>query len=196
MAGSKVSLIAGLGNPGAKYERTRHNAGFWFVDGVAARFGVSLQSNKRFHGDVAEVSVAGQRVRLLKPTTFMNLSGQAVAALAGFYKIAPEQVLVVHDELDLDAGVVRLKRGGGEGGHNGLRDISPKLGSKNYLRLRVGVGHPGHASKVLGYVLNPPRAEEQRAIEDGIERALGQLEAIVRGEEAAAMNELNRKVAA
>ena len=190
---ASVQLIVGLGNPGSRYEDTRHNAGFWFIDALIRSFGGDLKSNSRFHGEVGETRIAGERVRLCKPTTFMNRSGQAVAAVASFYRIPAETVLVVHDELDLPTGTIRLKRGGGEGGHNGLRDISPQLGTKNYLRFRIGIAHPGNANQVTDYVLKRPGADERRAIDDTIDRGLRYIEDIVRGDVSGVMNELNRK---
>jgi len=165
-----IRLIAGLGNPGAKYELTRHNAGFWFVDQLARRAGATLRHESKLHGDVARIDVAGHEVWLIKPDTFMNLSGQAVAAIANFYKIPVSEVLVVHDEIDLPPGTVRLKRGGGHGGHNGLRDIMSKLG-KDFVRLRVGVGRPEHSSEVTNFVLRRAPASEQDLIDRSMEQA-------------------------
>lgn len=161
---TNIRLIAGLGNPGGQYEQTRHNAGFWFVDQLARRAGVTLRHENKFHGDVAKARIDDHEVYLLKPDTFMNLSGQAVAALARFYKIAPTEILVVHDEIDLPPGTARLKKGGGHGGNNGLRDIIAKLG-KDFIRLRLGVGRPAHSSEVTNYVLKRPTADEQISIE-------------------------------
>ncbi len=186
-----VQLIVGLGNPGPRYERTRHNAGFWFVDELARRQACSLRNEARFHGDTARCSIDGYDCRLLKPHTFMNRSGQAVAALARFYRIPPEAILVVHDEIDLPPGTVRLKRGGGHGGHNGLRDIIGQLGSREFLRLRLGVGHPGHKDQVVDYVLHRPTAEEQTAIESAMEEALIVLPLVVAGELEQAMHRLH-----
>ncbi len=168
---SGIRLIAGLGNPGPRYQDTRHNAGFWFVDRVAAAHGASWRAEKRFFGEVAQLTLPGSPVRLLKPATYMNESGRAVGALARFFGVEPEQVLVAHDEIDLPPGIVRLKRGGGHGGHNGLRDVIPQLGSPDFARLRIGVGHPGHKDQVVGYVLSRPGTEERRLIEDAVARA-------------------------
>ena len=190
---SAVALIVGLGNPGAKYDQTRHNAGFWFLDGLARRFHCTLTPENRFQGEAGRCDIDGADCRLLKPTTFMNRSGQSVAALAGFFKIPPEAILVVHDELDLEPGTVRLKRGGGHGGHNGLRDLISALGSREFLRLRVGIGHPGHRDDVINYVLNKPSADDRIAIDAAIESALLQVPAIVRGDHEAAMNALHRR---
>lgn len=160
---SELHAIVGLGNPGAEYERTRHNAGFWFVDQLADAARVPFRSEAKFHGQLARIKLGGRDVLLLKPGTFMNRSGQAVQALAQFYKLTPTAILVAHDELDLPAGTVRLKAGGGHGGHNGLRDIHKVLGD-SYLRLRVGIGHPGDKNLVLNYVLGKPSREDDEAI--------------------------------
>ncbi|BCO32861.1 peptidyl-tRNA hydrolase [Thiohalobacter sp. COW1] len=190
---SAVALIVGLGNPGAKYDQTRHNAGFWFLDGLARRFHCTLNPENRFQGEAGRCDIDGADCRLLKPTTFMNRSGQSVAALAGFFKIPPEAILVVHDELDLEPGTVRLKRGGGHGGHNGLRDLIGALGSREFLRLRVGIGHPGHRDDVVNYVLNKPSSDDRIAIDAAIESALLEVPRIVNGDLEAAMNALHRR---
>lgn len=165
-----LRAIVGLGNPGAEYEQTRHNAGFWFVDLLAARGNASFRTESRFFGSLAKVRLGSDEVWLLKPATFMNASGKAVQALAQFHKIPPEQILIAHDELDLPAGTVRLKRGGGHGGHNGLRDIHRHLGEA-YARLRIGIGHPGHKDQVLGYVLGRASRADQQLIDDSLARA-------------------------
>ncbi len=188
---SSISLIVGLGNPGSEYERTRHNAGFFFIDALAERQGVSLRRESKFHGEAAKVLIGGHQVWLLKPDTFMNRSGQSLAALANFYKIPIESVLVVHDELDLEPGVVRLKKGGGHGGHNGLRDIIARTGSKDFWRLRLGIGHPGHSSKVTGFVLGKPSTDERIELDRAIDRVLDELPAILGGEQQKAMNRLH-----
>ena len=191
---SRIQLIVGLGNPGAQYEQTRHNAGFWFVEAVARRHGGSFRSENKFHGEASKVLVEGKELWLLKPMTFMNKSGQAIAALARFYKIAPESILVAHDELDLPPGAVRLKQGGGHGGHNGLRDTIAQLGgSRDFQRLRIGIGHPGHSSQVTGYVLGKAPADEQRLMEEAIDDALDILPLAVCGEMQKAMNQLHSK---
>ena len=152
-----IKLIVGLGNPGSEYRGTRHNAGADFVEELARQCSTSLQGESKFFGLAGRVTLSGHDLRLLIPTTFMNRSGKAVAAMAGFFKIAPEEILVAHDELDIPPGTARFKQGGGHGGHNGLRDIVPALGNnKDFYRLRIGIGHPGHASKVTGYVLGAP----------------------------------------
>ena len=190
MAG-EIDLIVGLGNPGAQYARTRHNVGFWLLDQLAER-GDGFRAEPRFQAEVGQARFAGRRVALLKPTTFMNLSGQAVGAYARYFKIAPAAVLVVHDELDLPPGTVRLKRDGGHGGHNGLRDITAQLGS-GFMRLRLGIGHPGSADKVVDYVLGNPPTDDRLAIEDAIARGLAALPDIVGGQADKIMNQLNRR---
>lgn len=170
-----MKLVVGLGNPGRKYEATRHNAGFWLVERVARAAGAQFRREARFFGEVARVP--GAELWLLKPETYMNQSGRAVNALAGFYRIAAEDILVAHDELDLRPGDVRLKFGGGLSGHNGLRDIAPALGTHDFWRLRIGIGHPrdmmAGAQEPVDYVLYPPRAEDRAAIDEAIEKALG-----------------------
>jgi len=186
-----IKLIVGLGNPGPKYDQTRHNAGFWFLDALANEFHAVLRAENKFHGEVAKSHIKGEDVWLLKPDTFMNLSGQSIAALTHFYKISPEQVLVVHDELDLPPGTARLKRGGGHGGHNGLRDTIVKLGSKDFARLRIGIGHPGDKSKVHDYVLKQASRDDQIEIDIAIRHAVDVVAEIVTGDMDAAMNRLH-----
>lgn len=187
-----IQLIVGLGNPGTQYVNTRHNAGAEFVEQLAARQLVSLQPDKKFSGLYGKYLHQGNTIHLLIPTTFMNLSGQSVSALANFYKIPPEQILVAHDELDLPPGVARFKQGGGHGGHNGLRDIISKLGNnKNFYRLRLGIGHPGHASAVSGFVLTKAPNDERSKTQAAIDEALYTLPEALTGEWAAAMNKLH-----
>lgn len=169
-AASAPRLVVGLGNPGAEYAKTRHNAGFWFCEGLASDLKAHFSFESRFHGFVAHFHEAGQW--LLMPQTFMNRSGQAIGALARFYRILPNEILVVHDELDLPPGQTRLKFGGGSGGHNGLKDATAHLGVPDYWRLRIGIGHPGDRHEVVNYVLKPPRQEERAAIFEAIDRAL------------------------
>lgn len=183
-------MIAGLGNPGARYQATRHNAGFWFADALVQAQGGQFKSSSRFHGELCDVALAGQVCSIIKPDTFMNRSGQAVAALAGFYKIQVEQILVVHDELDLLPGAARLKQGGGHGGHNGLRSIMEILGG-DFVRLRIGIGHPGHRDMVTDYVLSKPSQEDRGAIEDAIAAALAVVPELLNGEFERAMHELH-----
>jgi PTH1 family peptidyl-tRNA hydrolase len=191
-----IQLIVGLGNPGAEYEQTRHNAGAFFVERIAAAQGVNLAVERKFFGLTGRFNHQGQDVRLLIPTTFMNRSGQAVAALAGFYRIPVDAILVAHDELDLPPGVAKLKQGGGHGGHNGLRDIIAQLGNQNtFHRLRLGIGHPGDASKVSNFVLSrAPRAEQEK-LDASIDFALGVLPDIFAGEWNRAMKNLHSQKA-
>jgi PTH1 family peptidyl-tRNA hydrolase len=191
-SGDTIKLIVGLANPGRDYEDTRHNAGAWFVEQLARDFNTSLQPDSKFFGLCARISIAGQDCRLLIPTTFMNRSGQAVAAICKFYKIEPEEILVAHDELDLPPGTAKLKKGGGHGGHNGLRDIISSLGNnKQFYRLRLGIGHPGSADKVVGYVLGKTPAKERELIESCIYEASHVLEDTVKGQQGMAMNRLH-----
>lgn len=190
---SPIRLLVGLGNPDPRDARTRHNAGFWFADAVAARWGAGFRSQSNFFGEVADCQVGGHRLRLLKPMTYMNNSGRSVAAVANFYKLENEEILIAHDEIDLPVGTLRLKRGGGHGGHNGLRDIIPQLGSSDFARLRIGVGHPGVKSAVVGYVLKPATADEQRAIDEALALALDRVPDMIAGNFAAVMNDLHTR---
>ena len=167
-----ISLIVGLGNPGREYERTRHNAGFRWVDAIAARKKAAWKKESKFSGWVTRVNEGGADFWMLKPATYMNESGRSVAAFLRFYRIEPASMLVVHDELDLPPGAVKLKSGGGAGGHNGLTDIIEHLGTKDFWRLRVGIGHPGHKDLVADYVLHDARREEMEVIEPAFERSL------------------------
>lgn len=170
---STIKLIVGLANPGAEYAQTRHNAGAWYVDLLAERNRQSLREESKFFGFTARLTLAGQDVRLLVPTTYMNLSGKAVGAMATFYRIQPDEILVAHDELDIAPGTAKLKLGGGNGGHNGLKDIQAALGNNpNFYRLRIGIGHPGDKSKVTGFVLGKPPSSEQKLIDDAIDESL------------------------
>lgn len=186
-----IKLIVGLGNPGREYEATRHNAGFWWVDELARKHSVNFKAEGKFHGLVARATLHGHEVHLLKPQTFMNVSGRAVVALALFYKILPDQILVVHDELDLPPGSAKLKLGGGHGGHNGLKDIIAQLGTKDFWRMRIGIGHPGERAEVVNYVLNAPRKEEQILIEDAMQHAQEVAPLIIEGKLEAAMLKLH-----
>lgn len=190
---SALQLIVGLGNPGPKYELTRHNAGFRFVDALARRHGGSFRHESRFHGEVARCAIEGKDLRLHKPMTFMNLSGQAVSSVINFYRIPLDAVLVVHDELDLPPGTVRLKRGGGHGGHNGLRDLARHLSDTNYLRLRIGIGHPGHRDQVVDYVLKRAPKDDQQAIDAAIDAALEVIPLAAADELERAMHQLHSK---
>ena len=182
-----IKLFVGLGNPGPEYETTRHNAGFWWIDAVAHELKVNLNMDKSYHGLVARTSVKGQTVWLLEPQTWMNVSGKSVAALARFFKIKPEEILVAHDELDIVPGQVKLKLGGSHAGHNGLRDIHAQLGTDDYWRLRIGVGHPGVKTEVVNWVLKKPAPEHRTAIEDCITRSLKALPDLLAGEMEKAM---------
>ncbi len=189
---SAIKLIVGLGNPGTEYRGTRHNAGADFVEELARKCGATLQDEAKFFGLTGRVTLDGHDLRLLVPTTFMNRSGKSVAAVASFYKIAPEEMLIAHDELDIPAGTARFKQGGGHGGHNGLRDIVPALGNnKNFYRLRVGIGHPGHASKVTGYVLGKPGADDRIRIDASIDEAIAALPLLLAGDDTKAMTQLH-----
>jgi PTH1 family peptidyl-tRNA hydrolase len=177
-----IKLFVGLGNPGPEYEATRHNAGFWWVDALARELKLNLLSERAWHGLMARGSVHGQTVWLLEPQTFMNVSGRSVAALARFYKITPQEILVAHDELDVVPGEAKLKFGGGHGGHNGLRDIHAQLGTADYWRLRLGIGHPGVKSEVVDWVLRKPAPEQRTAMQDCITRTLKAVPALLAGE--------------
>ena len=189
---SSIQLIVGLGNPGREYEETRHNAGAWFVAELAQQQRCYLQNESKFHGLTGRINIAGQDIKLLIPTTFMNLSGQALLALATFFKIPLDAILVAHDELDIPPGLAKLKQGGGHGGHNGLRDIINKFGGQNnFHRLRIGIGHPGSADKVTGYVLGKPMSDERIAIDRAIAASLDALPLAASGQWARAMNQLH-----
>ena len=189
---SAIKLVAGLGNPGSEYRGTRHNAGADFVEELARRHGVTLQSESRFHGLTGRLTLSGHDLRLLIPSTFMNRSGKAVAAMAGFFKIPAESSLIAYDELDIPAGSARFKQGGGLGGHNGLRDILPSLGNNaNFHRLRIGIGHPGHASRVTGYVLGKPQKIDRERIDACIDEAIAALPLLLDGDSTKAMTRLH-----
>ena len=177
-----IKLFVGLGNPGAEYETTRHNAGFWWIDALARELKAPLAFDKAYYGQVARTNIQCQNVWLLAPQTYMNLSGKSVAALARFFKIKPNEILVAHDELDVIPGQVKLKFGGSHAGHNGLRDIHAQLGTGDYWRLRLGVGHPGNKDEVIDWVLRKPMQEHRLSIEEGIERSLKAVPALLVGE--------------
>ena len=189
----EIKLIVGLGNPGAEYRETRHNAGFWLIDAISRKFGpASLNEESKFKGATGTATIGNRSVRLLMPNTFMNLSGQSVAALANFYKIDIEEILVAHDELDISPGTARLKMGGSHSGHNGLRDIISCMGNqKNFARLRIGIGHPGKASQVSSFVLKKASAKEQQYIEETIDECTRHLAAIISGDWQPVMNTLH-----
>ncbi len=187
---SALRLIVGLGNPGREYEETRHNAGAWLVEQLARKHNCALAAEPKFHGRSGRIQLAGRDLRLLIPTTFMNLSGNAVAALANFYKIPSDAILVAHDELDLPPGSARFKQGG-SGGGNGVRDIIAKLGKNDFHRLRIGIGHPGSADRVTGYVLGKPTGDDRIAIERSLDAAIDVLPLAIDGDWARAMNQLH-----
>ncbi len=187
---TSIRLIAGLGNPGKEYAATRHNAGFWFLDLIAQRYGVSLRMESRFQAQIAKIKGQTQELWLLAPQTFMNVSGQAVAGLAQYYKITPQEILVVHDELDLPPGTARLKKGGGHAGHNGLKDIIARMGA-DFWRLRIGIGHPGDKQAVADFVLQRPNAAETALIHDALAQSEQVLDLILAGDMSAAMQKLH-----
>lgn len=188
-----IRLLVGLGNPGPEYEDTRHNAGFWWVDAVARKLGATLQPDRAYHGMTARVNTPQGPIWLLQPLTYMNLSGKSVAALARFFKIAPDEILVAHDELDILPGQMKIKQGGSHAGHNGLKDIQAQIGSPDYWRLRLGIGHPGVKAEVANYVLRKPPAAEREAIFDCIDRSLPALDEMLRGEMDAAVRRIHAK---
>ena len=189
---SEIKLIVGLGNPGDKYKDTRHNAGEWLVERLAQRFNFSLKEESKFFGKTARAVIDGQEIRFLVPTTFMNLSGKAVGALATFYRIQPEQILIAHDELDLPPGTVKIKLGGGHGGHNGLRDSIAQLSNnKNFYRLRVGIGHPGDKNLVAAYVLSKPSPTDLTLIDKALEEATDCVDVLLKDGINKATNRLN-----
>jgi PTH1 family peptidyl-tRNA hydrolase len=188
---TSLKLLVGLGNPTAQYDKTRHNAGFWFLDEVALHYRAAFREDARFLGAVARVERSESNLYLLKPATYMNRSGQAVGAIAKYFKIAPSEILVAHDELDLAPGVVRLKRGGGHGGHNGLRDIMAQLDTGDFYRLRLGIGHPGDRSAVVGYVLHPPSKGEEELLRAGMAKVIPLLADLMAGRIDAVMKALH-----
>lgn len=186
-----IRLIVGLGNPGPDYAATRHNVGYWFVDALAAAHGGVFRSEGKFHGELCRLTLGGADLRLLKPSTYMNRSGQSVAAVSRYFDIPAEAILVAHDELDLPVGKVRLKQGGGHAGHNGLRDTIAVLGSAEFWRLRIGIDHPGERGQVIGYVLGRPSQEDAAAIREALDQAQGVSADLLVGRYQAAMNRLH-----
>lgn len=189
-----ISLIVGLGNPGRDYEGTRHNAGFCFVERIAAEHGGRFQAAPKFFGELCRLSLHGHDVRLLKPATYMNHSGRSIAAVARYFDITPSNILVAYDELDLPPGQLKLKFGGGHAGHNGIRDTLAALASRDFWRLRIGIGHPGHKEQVVGYVLSRASQADAIALQDACDQGLAVLEQILTGRFQRAMNQLHRKV--
>jgi peptidyl-tRNA hydrolase, PTH1 family len=188
-----LKVIVGLGNPGSKYTETRHNAGFWFIDEVARQYSGIFRVEKKFHSEVAKISIDGKEIWLLKPDTFMNRSGLAVKSLLSFYRITAEQLLVAHDEIDLPPGTAKLQTGGGHGGHNGLRDIINQLGTKDFHRLRIGVGHPGSKDQVVDYVLHNASRNDRILIDRDIDDAVSVLPELASGDMERAMHILHSK---
>lgn len=188
-----LKCIVGLGNPGPRYTDTRHNVGFWLLDEIARRYQANFKEESKYKGELALANTPSGDVRLLKPLTFMNNSGASVAPLIRFYKIEPANTLVIYDDLDLPVGTVRLKKGGGHGGHNGLRDIVQQSGSKDFLRLRLGIGHPGHADQVSSYVLGKPSPDDKRLLDEVIDKSLAEMQAIIDGDIEAVMKTLHTK---
>ncbi|MDO6619861.1 MULTISPECIES: aminoacyl-tRNA hydrolase [unclassified Shewanella] len=189
---SQIKLIVGLANPGAEYAHTRHNAGAWYVQELARLCGATLAPDSKYFGLTARVTIDGKDVRLLIPTTFMNLSGKSVGALANFFRILPEEILVAHDELDMEPGVAKFKLGGGHGGHNGLKDIIAKLANeKGFYRLRIGIGHPGDKNRVSGYVLGKAPASDQEKMDAAIDEAVRSTEILFKQDMAKAMHRLH-----
>jgi len=186
-----IQLVAGLGNPGAKYEQTRHNAGFWFVDELARQCSAGFKSENKYKSEVARCSIDGYDCRLQKPMDFVNCSGLPVSSLAGFYQIPRNAILIVHDDLDLPPGTVKLKKGGGHGGHNGLRDLIPHLGGNDFMRLRIGIGHPGHRDDVVAYVLKSATRDDRLLIDQAIDAAIKVLPDIIAGHIEKAMQALH-----
>lgn len=191
MGETGIRLVVGLGNPGPAYESTRHNVGFWFVDRIAAQHGATFRSEGKFLGLVSRVLIGAAEVRLFKPTTYMNRSGQAVSSIARYFQVAPDAMLVAHDELDLPPGSARIKRGGGHAGHNGLRDIMAAIGNPDFWRLRVGIGHPGDRDRVVDYVLSRPSRADEDSILDALDAAADCLTDLIGGEYPKAMNRLH-----
>lgn len=190
---NNIKFIVGLGNIGSQYEGTRHNAGEWFVKTLTKQLHLNLTYNSKFHGAMAQTQIGTNKIWLLFPYTYMNQSGLAILKLAKFYKIHPDEILVAHDELDLSCGQIRLKKGGGHGGHNGLKNIDSSLETREYSRLRIGINHPGDRNKVLGYVLGKPSLEDKITIENSIESAISHLEDIIQGNHQKVMNDLHHK---
>lgn len=187
----KIQLIVGLGNPGSEYEKTRHNVGAWFVDALAKQHQLTLRVETKFRGEITKLTTPEFSCWLLKPSTYMNESGQSVVSVARFYKLPPESILIVHDELDFDPGIIRIKQGGGHGGHNGLRDIARHLKKNDFFRLRIGIGHPGSKDRVTPYVLGVPPRSDQEKIQQAVDEGLYAVPDLVLGEVEKAFRELH-----
>ncbi|XQF92146.1 aminoacyl-tRNA hydrolase [Pseudoalteromonas espejiana] len=189
---NSIQMLVGLANPGPEYANTRHNAGAWFIEEPAARYNCTLKHDPKYHGLTGKVIIQGQEFKLLIPTTYMNLSGKAVGSLANFFKIPVENILVAHDEMDLDPGVAKLKKGGGHGGHNGLKDIIAKMANqKDFMRLRIGIGHPGHREMVTGWVLGKAAKEDQEKMDAAVDEAVRCMEILAKDGVLKAQNRLH-----
>jgi PTH1 family peptidyl-tRNA hydrolase len=193
MTAQQIKLIVGLANPGSQYAKTRHNVGAWFIHLLSSEYNIPLKSDKKLHCDIGKGTIDGMPVMLAIPTTFMNLSGQAVQALAHYYKLKPNEILIAHDELDMSPGVIKLKIGGGNGGHNGLKDIHGRLSDQGTVRLRIGIGHPGHASQVSDYVLSKPSTDDECDILRSTVTAAKDIKLILEGQFEKVMNDLHRR---
>lgn len=188
-----IKLIVGLGNPGKDYQSHRHNVGFWFCEALAHLYAGNFKKEAKFFGEVAQINISGRNVQLLKPTTFMNCSGQSIQSIANFYQINADEILVVHDELDINPGIAKIKSDGGHGGHNGLRDTIKALGAKIFHRLRIGIGHPGDKSQVTNFVLHAPSKGELEKIQDALSDSLQVIEDVINGNLDKAMKTLHTK---
>lgn len=188
-----IKLIVGLGNPGKDYQSHRHNVGFWFCEALAHLYAGNFKKEAKFFGEVAQINISGRNVRLLKPTTFMNCSGQSIQSIANFYQINADEILVVHDELDINPGIAKIKSDGGHGGHNGLRDTIKALGDKIFHRLRIGIGHPGDKSQVANFVLHAPSKGELEKIQDALSESLQVIEDMIKGNFDKAIKTLHTK---
>ncbi|MBQ4834520.1 aminoacyl-tRNA hydrolase [Pseudoalteromonas sp. MMG010] len=189
---NSIQLLVGLANPGPEYANTRHNAGAWFIEQLAARYNCTLKHDPKYHGLTGKVIIQGKEFKLLIPSTYMNLSGKAVSSLANFFKIPVENILVAHDEMDLDPGIAKLKKGGGHGGHNGLKDIIAKMANqKDFMRLRVGIGHPGHREMVTGWVLGKAAKDDQEKMDAAVDEAVRCMEILAKDGVLKAQNRLH-----
>ena len=192
MSNTPIQLIVGLGNPGEQYENTRHNAGYWFVDALAEQHNITFRTDVKFSAEIVKISIKGRNIWLLKPLTFMNRSGLSVSALANYFNIPIDAILVAHDELDFPAGIVKLKKAGGHGGHNGLKDIIKAINGREFLRLRIGIDRPSNTKKVVDYVLSQATKDQSISIDNAIARSLEQMDYLLQGEFQKAMNALHQ----